>query len=157
MGKGRTPRQVGVSEEVVCAAEATVRFLCMSAQLDIWALWQARMGNSNTIRAIPSCWQQKTVANSLHTSSRQLSHSLSDMFSVRLISGSKCKRLGRAMEEYVHVHTGYAWFYVKRERKSVASLDARAAQRLEKDWTEFLCRRAFFNFYLLDIICSRAR
>lgn len=29
MGKGRTPRQVGVLKEVVCAAEAPIRVLCM--------------------------------------------------------------------------------------------------------------------------------
>lgn len=161
MGKGRRPRQVGVLEEVVCAAEATIRFLCMGNPRQSSLTYEPcdKLEWAIQIPLGPS-----PVADNrrrLRTVCTRRVDNYPTRYLICFLSGSSrapsAKRLGRAMEEYVHVHTGYAWFYVKRERISVASLDARAAQRLEKDWTEFLCRRAFFNFYLLDIICSRAR
>lgn len=161
MGEGRMPRQVGVLKEVVCAAEAPIRVLCMgnwrqSSLIDEpcdrlgWAI-QIPLGPfpaaDNRIRLQIVCTRR---ANNCPT--RYLTRFLSSSTRARTAKG-----LGERWEKMYMVHTGYAWFYVKREREAAVFLDALAAQRLEKDWTEFLWRRAFFNFYLLDIICSRAR
>lgn len=161
MGKGRMPRQVGVLKEVVCAAEAPILFLCMGNWRQSSLIYEPcdRLGWAIQIPLGPFPAADNRIRLQIVCTRRVDNYPT--RYLIRIPSSStrapSAKGLGERWKDMYMVHTGYAWFYVKREREAAVFLDALAAQRLEKDWTEFLCRRAFFNFHLLDIICSRAR